>query len=102
MIFYVKLGPKPKYRVNKNNKELQYSKLCYRCCILQEKNSAGRDNECFLVYDEFISFYRKMAVRNEVVSLFLEISNGENHISLSNLEKFLREDQKMVNVYNAF
>ena len=63
---------------------------------MQEANLSSKENDCHLAYDEFISFYRKMAVRKELATLMFRLAQNEKEISLSQLKRFLQEEQGMV------
>jgi len=54
------------------------------------------------VFNEFLTFYRKLAVRNELDTLLLKVSDGKNVISLAQLLQFLKEEQHMVSATGRF
>nr|XP_039250231.1 uncharacterized protein LOC120327925 isoform X2 [Styela clava] len=52
------------------------------------------DSDGYLDYEEFLNFYRSMAVRSEIQSLLENISEGKDVMSAKQLQKFLIKEQK--------
>ena len=73
-----------------------YVIFAYYSLFTQETNDPDKEDEYSLAYDEFLNFYRKIAVRSELNTLFLTISNGNSFISLEQFFRFLQEEQNMV------
>ncbi|CAK8690275.1 unnamed protein product [Clavelina lepadiformis] len=66
--------------------------------LFRDADTCSEGDERYLVLDEFISFYRKMSTRSELLTLMKELSGSANKLPLSRLLSFLREEQEMYDV----
>jgi len=64
----------------------------------QEADSSVEESDGYLVYDEFIVFYRKVAVRKEIVDLFSNVSKNGHVITPEQLLSFMKSKQEMVSI----
>uniref|UniRef100_A0A671TBP4 Phosphoinositide phospholipase C n=1 Tax=Sinocyclocheilus anshuiensis TaxID=1608454 RepID=A0A671TBP4_9TELE len=56
------------------------------------------ENQGSLTFEEFCTFYKLISTRRDLYLLMITYSNHKEHMDLNDLQRFLENEQKMVNV----
>uniref|UniRef100_A0A9J7XZK3 Phosphoinositide phospholipase C n=1 Tax=Cyprinus carpio carpio TaxID=630221 RepID=A0A9J7XZK3_CYPCA len=56
------------------------------------------ENQGSLTFDEFCTFYKMISTRRDLYLLMITYNNHKEHMDLNDLQRFLENEQKMVNV----
>ncbi|KAF4107453.1 hypothetical protein G5714_011817 [Onychostoma macrolepis] len=60
------------------------------------------ENQGSLAFEEFCTFYKLISTRRDLYLLMITYSNHKEHMDLNDLQRFLENEQKMVNVTKDF
>ncbi|XP_050978479.1 1-phosphatidylinositol 4,5-bisphosphate phosphodiesterase eta-2 [Labeo rohita] len=60
------------------------------------------ENQGSLTFEEFSTFYKLISTRRDLYLLMITYSNHKEHLDLNDLQRFLENEQKMVNVTKEY
>uniref|UniRef100_A0A8C2GB13 Phosphoinositide phospholipase C n=1 Tax=Cyprinus carpio TaxID=7962 RepID=A0A8C2GB13_CYPCA len=60
------------------------------------------ENQGSLTFEEFCTFYKLISTRRDLYLLMITYSNHKEHMDLNDLQRFLENEQKMVNVTKEY